>query len=169
MKEVLPPETDFQKLAALAKIFGTSGELKAAEVGFISRNPFAVATERLRGEVGVEVPGQGGLIRQALEAVGLGEIQVLRREDFDAPIKFMERVEKEGGGLPNQPAADKSAEAMERAATAMESAAAALQEQADQPRTVVNHYENAKFIGPDAGSLERRSRYGSKSLRERAG
>lgn len=113
MKEVLPPETDFRHLAELAKIFGTSGELKAAEVGFISRNPFAVATERLRGEVGVEVPGQGGLIRQALEAMGLGEIQVLRREDFDALIKFMERVEKEGGAFPIQPVADKAAKAME--------------------------------------------------------
>lgn len=120
MREVMPPETDFEKLAALGKIFSTSGELKAAEVGFISRNPLAEAHRRLSGEVGIEVPGQGGLIRQGAEKfLGLGEIQVLRRDEFQGLLQFMERADKEGGVLPIQKARDESTEALEKAARSM--------------------------------------------------
>lgn len=170
LKELLPPGTDFEKLAGLGKIFGTSGELEAAEVGFLSRNPVAVLGERTRGEVGVEVPGQGGLVRQAGEFfLGLGEIQVLRREEFDALVQSMVRIEKEGGVVPIQPAADEAAKAMARAATAMESAANALQEQADQPRTVNIHNNNVKNTHPSAKAQREVIRNGQNDLLRRAG
>ena len=104
----------------------------------------------------------------SVEILGLGEIQVLRREEFDALLQSMERIQKEGGVLPIQPAADEAAKAMERAATAMENAATAMQEQAEQPRTVNINQQNAKFIGSDAASRARRVTNGQSKLLRRA-
>ena len=170
MKEAFPPGTDFERMAELAQTFSTSGELEAARVGFISRNPIAEAYRRLSGAVGIEVPGQGGLLRQGAEKyLGLGQIQTLRGEEYDRLFRFMERAEKEGGVLPIHPAAEESAKAMARAATAMESAADAMREQADQPRTVHVYNNNVKNTYPDRRAQQAQIRNGQNDLQRRAG
>ena len=170
MKEVLPPETDFERLAELAKIFGTSGELEASVQGLISRNPLAPINDFFAGNIGIEVPGQGGLLRQGAEKfLSLGEVQTVRIEFFQTLLQFMKRIEKEGGVLPIQKARDESTEALEKAARSMEAATTALREQADQPRTVHVHNNNVKNTYPDRRAQQAQIRNGQNDLQRRAG